>query len=59
MPNDKSDVSAKDVEKIDLSTEERVHYWMKELDVTEERLRQLVKDHGGSADAVRSANGSL
>lgn len=45
----------RDVSRIDL--EQDVAYWTKELDITEERLRQLVKDHGVSVEAVRSALG--
>ena len=38
--------------------EHEVRYWTQALGVTEERLRQLVKDHGNSATAVRTALGT-
>ena len=57
MSDDKSKTSPQDAARINLNEDYEVRYWTKELGVTEERLRQLVKDHGVSADAVRAANG--
>lgn len=50
--------NAADSSRISLTQDHEVRYWTKALDVTEERLRQLVKDHGNSADAVRLALGT-
>ena len=49
--------NAADSSRISLTQDHEVRYWTEALDVTEERLRQLVKDHGNSAEAVRSALG--
>jgi len=57
MSSDSSKQGPQDRSKINLSEDHEIAYWTKELGVTEERLRQLVKDHGDSAEAVRSANG--
>lgn len=57
MSDDKSIRGPQDASRINLSEDYEVRYWTKELDVTEERLRQLVKDHGVSVEAVRSALG--
>ena len=57
MSDDTSKQGPQDPGKINLSEDDEIAYWTKELGVTEERLRQLVKDHGDSAEAVRSANG--
>jgi hypothetical protein len=35
----------------------RSRYWAKALGVSEEKLKQLVKEHGVSADKVRAALG--
>ena len=46
-----------DSSRISLTQDHEVRYWTETLDITEERLRQLVKDHGNSAEAVRLALG--
>ncbi len=50
--------NAADASRISLGQDHEVRYWTKELGITEERLRQLVKDHGNSAEAVRTALGT-
>lgn len=47
-----------DRSRINVNEDYEVRYWTKELGVTEERLRQLVKDHSVSVEAIRSAIGS-
>lgn len=56
MP-DTSARNAADSKHISLGQDHEIRYWTKALDVTEDRLRQLVKDHGNSAEAVRLALG--
>lgn len=46
-----------DSNRISLSEDWEVRYWTKTLGITKERLEQLVKDHGNSAAAVRTALG--
>jgi hypothetical protein len=41
--------------RINVHEDYEVQYWTKELGVSKERLEQLVKDRGASADAVRQA----
>ena len=43
--------------RINVNEDWEVRYWSKELGVSENRLRELVKQHGVSADAVRRALG--
>lgn len=47
-----------DRSRINVNEDYEVRYWTEELGVTEDRLRQLVKDHGVSVEAVRSAIGA-
>jgi hypothetical protein len=35
----------------------KVRYWTKELGVTEERLKELIRRHGNSAEKIRQAVG--
>jgi hypothetical protein len=44
-----------DSSRISTSEEWEVRYWTKELSVTEERLKELVREHGNSAAKVRDA----
>ncbi len=57
MSDDKTNRGPGDRSRINVEEDYEVAYWTKELGVTEERLRQLVKDHGVSAEAIRSAIG--
>lgn len=57
MSDDKSKTRPQDSSRINVNEDYELQYWTKELGISEERLRQLVKDHGVSADAVRSAFG--
>jgi Protein of unknown function (DUF3606) len=57
MADDLSNRGPQDRSRISLSEDYEVRYWTKALGVTEERLRQLVKDHGSSVEKVRSAIG--
>ena len=57
MSNEKSATALENVSQIDLSKDYEVRHWTNELGITEERLYQLVKDHGTSVEAVRSALG--
>ncbi len=50
--------NAADSSRISLTQDHEVRYWTKTLGITEERLQQLVKDHGNSAEAVRAALGT-
>lgn len=42
-----------DRSRINVNQEHEVRYWTKELGVSEERLRQAVKEEGTSAEKVR------
>ena len=43
--------------RINVNEDWEVRYWSKELGVSQDRLRELVRQHGVSADAVRRALG--
>lgn len=58
MSDNPKDRGPQDRSRINVNEDYEVRYWTKELGVSEERLRQLVKDHGVSAEAIRSAIGS-
>lgn len=57
MSDDKTNRGPADRTRINVNEDYEIAYWTKELGVTEERLRQLVKDHGVMVDDVRKANG--
>jgi hypothetical protein len=57
MADDKQQRAPQDAARINVNEDYEVQYWTNELGVSRERLQQLVKDHGVSADAVRSALG--
>lgn len=57
MPDTDARNSA-DAQHINLGQDHEVRYWTKALGITEERLRQLVTDHGNNAEAVRTALGT-
>ena len=55
MPDDLTKRAPQDRKLISLSEAHEVRYWAKELNVTEERLKELVHEHGHSADKIRDA----
>lgn len=57
MSDNLKERAPQDASRISLSEDWEVRYWTKALGITKERLEQLVKDHGNSATAVRSALG--
>ncbi|MDO9413806.1 MAG: DUF3606 domain-containing protein [Pseudolabrys sp.] len=57
MSDNLKERAPQDASRISLSEDWEVRYWTKTLGVTKERLEQLVKDHGNSVAAVRSALG--
>jgi hypothetical protein len=44
-----------DASRISLTEDWEVRYWTKSLGVSRDRLEQLVREHGSSADAVKKA----
>lgn len=57
MSDDKSKTAPQDASRINVNESYELAYWTKTLGVTEERLKQLVKDHGVSVEAIRAAIG--
>lgn len=57
MPDDKHKSSPQDGKRINLSEDYEVRYWTNELGVSKERLTELVRQHGNSAEKVRQALG--
>lgn len=57
MSDDKTNRGAQDRARINIHEPYEVAYWTKALGVTAEQLKQLVAQHGVSADAVRRALG--
>jgi hypothetical protein len=57
MSDDLKERAPQDASRISLRESWEVRYWTKALGITKERLEQLVKDHGNSATAIRSALG--
>lgn len=57
MPDDKTNRGPQDRARINVHEPYELSYWTKELGVTADQLRQLVQQHGVSADAVRRALG--
>jgi hypothetical protein len=53
MSDDLNNRGGQDRARINVNEPHEVAYWTKELGVTPERLRQLVKEAGASAKAVR------
>jgi hypothetical protein len=53
MSDDLKNRGAQDRARINVNEPHEVAYWTKELGVTRERLQQLVKEAGTSAQAVR------
>lgn len=55
MSDDKSKRGAQDRSRISLSEDYEVRYWTEALGVSKERLEELVRKHGNSAEKVREA----
>lgn len=55
MSDDKSNRGPADRSRIALGEDYEVAYWTKELNVSEDRLREVVGRVGNSAEAVRDA----
>ena len=53
MADDTSKRGGADRTRINLNEDYEVRYWTKALGVTEERLRELVREHGNSAEKIR------
>jgi hypothetical protein len=53
MADDKSKTGSPDRDRINLSEDYEVQYWIKELGVSEEKLRSVVQAVGNTAKAVR------
>ena len=53
MSDDKNKTGSPDRDRIDVNTDYELRYWTDALGVSEERLRDAVKQVGTSADAVR------
>ncbi len=57
MSDDKTKTRPQDSSRINIHEPYEVRYWTQELGVSEEQLRQLVKEHGVAVSAVRNALG--
>ena len=57
MSDDKTNRGNPDRKLISLNEDYEVRYWTEALGVSEERLRQLVSQHGHSAERIREALG--
>ena len=57
MADNLNERGPQDRTRININEDWEVRYWSKELGVSQDRLRELVKQHGVSADAVRRALG--
>jgi len=55
MADDLNERGPQDRSRINLHEDWEVRYWTKSLGVSRERLEQLVREHGNSAEAVRKA----
>jgi hypothetical protein len=55
MADDLNERGPQDRSRINLHEDWEVRYWTKALGVSRERLEQLVREHGNSAEAVRKA----
>jgi hypothetical protein len=55
MSDDKSNRGAQDRSRISLNEDYEVRYWTEALGVTRERLEELVRQHGNSAEKIREA----
>jgi hypothetical protein len=57
MADDKSKSGGSDRTRINLNEDYEIRYWTKALGIPEERLRDLVREHGNSAEKIRQALG--
>jgi hypothetical protein len=57
MADDLNQRAPQDASRISTIEDWEVRYWTKELGVTEQRLRLLVRLHGNSAENIRQAAG--
>ena len=55
MADNLKERTPQDAGRISLTEEWEVRYWTKSLGVSREKLEQLVREHGHSADAVKKA----
>lgn len=55
MADDRTKRGAQDRSRISLSEDYEVRYWTEALGVTRERLEELVRKHGNSAEKIREA----
>ena len=55
MTDNLKDRGPPDASRISLTEEWEVRYWTKSLGVSRKQLEQLVREHGNSADAVKTA----
>jgi len=55
MNDDLSKRGPADASRISLGEEWEVQYWMKTLGISKERLAELVRQHGNSAEKIRAA----
>jgi hypothetical protein len=57
MADNLTERGPRDASRINLSEDWEVRYWTKALGVDEARLKQLVQQHGSSAEKIRAALG--
>lgn len=57
MADDKNIRGGQDRSRINLNEDYEVRYWTEALGVSRERLEELVREHGSSADKIREALG--
>jgi len=57
MSDDRTQRAPQDSSRINLNEDYEIRYWTQALGVSEEQLRQLVRQHGNSASKVREALG--
>jgi hypothetical protein len=57
MTDNLKDRGPQDRTRINLNEDWELRYWTKELGISEQRLRELVKQHGVSADSIRRVLG--
>lgn len=55
MSDDKTNRGAQDRSRISLGEDYEVRYWTEALGVSKERLEELVRQHGNSAEKIREA----
>ncbi len=57
MSDDRSKRGPQDRSRINLDKDYEIRYWTDALGVSEERLRELVRQHGNSAEKIRKELG--